>query len=153
MMTATSTKTAKAATPSVADDPRWARIVARDKTADGHLWYSVSTTGVYCRPSCPSRTANPWLTFQNAAATYSQVNRVEVSMKVLEAIAAEGIDHIFAVMGSDANQDIVVELCEKRGLKYIHTHHETTAVGMADGYSRLASPGWSALVRPPKEAA
>ena len=45
--------------PSVADDPRWARIVTRDKTADGHLWYSVSTTGVYCRPSCPSRTANP----------------------------------------------------------------------------------------------
>jgi AraC family transcriptional regulator of adaptative response/methylated-DNA-[protein]-cysteine methyltransferase len=49
----------KPAPPSVADDPRWARIVARDKTADGHLWYSVSTTGVYCRPSCPSRTANP----------------------------------------------------------------------------------------------
>ena len=43
----------------VADDPRWARIVARDRTADGHLWYSVSTTGVYCRPSCPSRVANP----------------------------------------------------------------------------------------------
>jgi AraC family transcriptional regulator, regulatory protein of adaptative response / methylated-DNA-[protein]-cysteine methyltransferase len=42
-----------------ADDPRWAWIVARDKTADGHLWYSVVTTGVYCRPSCPSRTANP----------------------------------------------------------------------------------------------
>jgi AraC family transcriptional regulator, regulatory protein of adaptative response / methylated-DNA-[protein]-cysteine methyltransferase len=45
--------------PSVTDDPRWARIVARDRTADGHFWYSVSTTGVYCRPSCPSRTANP----------------------------------------------------------------------------------------------
>jgi AraC family transcriptional regulator, regulatory protein of adaptative response / methylated-DNA-[protein]-cysteine methyltransferase len=44
---------------SVADDPRWARILIRDKTADGHLWYSVATTGVYCRPSCPSRTANP----------------------------------------------------------------------------------------------
>lgn len=44
---------------SVADDPRWARIVARDKTADGSLWYSVTTTGIYCRPSCPSRTANP----------------------------------------------------------------------------------------------
>jgi AraC family transcriptional regulator, regulatory protein of adaptative response / methylated-DNA-[protein]-cysteine methyltransferase len=43
---------------SVADDPRWARIVARDRTADGHLWYSVMTTGVYCRPSCPSRLAN-----------------------------------------------------------------------------------------------
>src|ERR1700755_3080952 len=49
----------KRAPPSVADDPRWARIVARDKTADGHLWYSVATTGVYCRPSCPSRIPNP----------------------------------------------------------------------------------------------
>ena len=41
------------------DGPRWARIVARDRTADGQFWYSVMTTGVYCRPSCPSRTANP----------------------------------------------------------------------------------------------
>lgn len=43
----------------VADDLRWARILRRDKTADGQFWYSVATTGVYCRPSCPSRTANP----------------------------------------------------------------------------------------------
>src|SRR5215468_6617476 len=59
IMTATPTNTPKPVTLSVADDPRWARIVARDKTADGHLWYSVSTTGIYCRPSCPSRTASP----------------------------------------------------------------------------------------------
>jgi AraC family transcriptional regulator of adaptative response/methylated-DNA-[protein]-cysteine methyltransferase len=51
--------TANASTTAVADDPRWARIVARDSTADGVFWYSVMTTGVYCRPSCPSRTANP----------------------------------------------------------------------------------------------
>jgi methylphosphotriester-DNA--protein-cysteine methyltransferase len=43
----------------VADDPRWSRIVVRDRTADGHLWYSVMTTCVYCRPSRPSRLANP----------------------------------------------------------------------------------------------
>jgi acetolactate synthase-1/2/3 large subunit len=63
-------------------------------------------------------------------------------MKVLEAlaaaIAAEGIDHLFAVMG-DANQDIIVELCEKHGLKFIHAHHEGSAVGMADGYARFSS--------------
>jgi AraC family transcriptional regulator, regulatory protein of adaptative response / methylated-DNA-[protein]-cysteine methyltransferase len=58
-MTSTFAKPRKSTPPSVAEDPRWARVVARDKTADGHLWYSVSTTGVYCRPSCPSRTANP----------------------------------------------------------------------------------------------
>ena len=44
---------------SLTNDPRWTRIVARDKTADGQFWYSVSTTGIYCRPSCPSRAANP----------------------------------------------------------------------------------------------
>ena len=40
-------------------DPRWLRILARDRTADGQFWYSVATTGVYCRPSCPSRACNP----------------------------------------------------------------------------------------------
>lgn len=43
---------------SITRDPRWSRIVARDKTADGVFWYSVATTGIYCRPSCPSRMAN-----------------------------------------------------------------------------------------------
>jgi len=35
---------------------------ARQLTYTSHrirFWYSVVTTGVYCRPSCPSRTANP----------------------------------------------------------------------------------------------
>lgn len=40
-------------------DPRWARVVARDKSGDGEFYYSVATTGVYCRPSCPARQANP----------------------------------------------------------------------------------------------
>ena len=43
----------------ITQDPRWASIVVRDKTADGSFWYSVSTTGVFCQPSCPSRLANP----------------------------------------------------------------------------------------------
>ena len=43
----------------ITQDPRWACVVARDKTADGAFWYSVATTGIYCRPSCPSRLANP----------------------------------------------------------------------------------------------
>ncbi|SIR34263.1 MULTISPECIES: bifunctional DNA-binding transcriptional regulator/O6-methylguanine-DNA methyltransferase Ada [Acidiphilium] len=43
----------------IEQDPRLAQITARDRTADGTFWYSVATTGVYCRPSCPSRAANP----------------------------------------------------------------------------------------------
>jgi AraC family transcriptional regulator of adaptative response/methylated-DNA-[protein]-cysteine methyltransferase len=41
------------------DDPRWAAVVARDPTADGKFFYSVKTTGVYCRPSCAARAARP----------------------------------------------------------------------------------------------
>ncbi len=48
-----------AAQANTADDPRWARIVAHDPAADGQFWYSVSSTRVYCRPSCPARTAHP----------------------------------------------------------------------------------------------
>jgi AraC family transcriptional regulator, regulatory protein of adaptative response / methylated-DNA-[protein]-cysteine methyltransferase len=52
-------KNPKTASTLVANDPRWAQIVARDRSADGRFWYSVATTGIYCRPSCPSRAANP----------------------------------------------------------------------------------------------
>ena len=39
------------------DDDRWAAIEKRDRRADGIFYYSVRTTGVYCRPSCASRLA------------------------------------------------------------------------------------------------
>jgi AraC family transcriptional regulator of adaptative response/methylated-DNA-[protein]-cysteine methyltransferase len=39
------------------DDARWAAVVARDRRADGIFYYSVRTTGVYCRPSCAARRA------------------------------------------------------------------------------------------------
>ncbi len=47
--------TASASLPNV-EDPRWAAVKARDPAADGRFLYAVRTTGVYCRPSCPSRT-------------------------------------------------------------------------------------------------
>jgi AraC family transcriptional regulator of adaptative response/methylated-DNA-[protein]-cysteine methyltransferase len=40
-------------------DPRWAAVSARDPQADGTFFYSVRTTGVYCRPSCAGRLARP----------------------------------------------------------------------------------------------
>lgn len=40
-------------------DPRWAAIAARDPEADGGFVYSVRSTGVYCKPSCAARLANP----------------------------------------------------------------------------------------------
>src|SRR5947207_1000239 len=40
-------------------NPRWRSVVSRDAAADGMFVYAVKSTGVYCRPSCPSRTAKP----------------------------------------------------------------------------------------------
>lgn len=40
-------------------DPRWAAVRARDAGADGRFFYSVASTGVYCRPSCGARTPRP----------------------------------------------------------------------------------------------
>jgi AraC family transcriptional regulator of adaptative response/methylated-DNA-[protein]-cysteine methyltransferase len=33
----------------------WQQVLARDTHADGQFVYAVKSTGVYCRPSCPSR--------------------------------------------------------------------------------------------------
>ena len=37
------------------DDARWAAVTRRDAEADGTFFYSVRSTGVYCRPSCAAR--------------------------------------------------------------------------------------------------
>src|SRR5882724_2531875 len=44
---------------AIENDPRWAAVVARDARADGSFWYSVATTGVYCRPCCAARLPRP----------------------------------------------------------------------------------------------
>ncbi len=37
------------------DTERWNLVLARDRAADGRFVYAVTSTGVFCRPSCPSR--------------------------------------------------------------------------------------------------
>ena len=37
------------------DDARWKAVLSRDASADGAFYYAVRPTGVYCRPTCPSR--------------------------------------------------------------------------------------------------
>ncbi|MGD9853056.1 MAG: bifunctional DNA-binding transcriptional regulator/O6-methylguanine-DNA methyltransferase Ada [Nitrospirales bacterium] len=40
-------------------DPRWTSIVTRDAGADASFYYAVTTTGVYCRPTCAARRPRP----------------------------------------------------------------------------------------------
>jgi AraC family transcriptional regulator of adaptative response/methylated-DNA-[protein]-cysteine methyltransferase len=51
------TQTARISPPFSRDEERWEAVVRRDRAADGTFYYSVRTTGVYCRPSCAARLA------------------------------------------------------------------------------------------------
>jgi AraC family transcriptional regulator of adaptative response/methylated-DNA-[protein]-cysteine methyltransferase len=39
----------------VIEDSQWQAVVTRDSASDGKFVFAVSSTGVYCRPSCPAR--------------------------------------------------------------------------------------------------
>jgi AraC family transcriptional regulator of adaptative response/methylated-DNA-[protein]-cysteine methyltransferase len=42
-------------TPAALADDRWQAVMSRDRGRDGDFVFAVSTTGIYCRPSCPAR--------------------------------------------------------------------------------------------------
>ncbi|MBL0170790.1 MAG: bifunctional DNA-binding transcriptional regulator/O6-methylguanine-DNA methyltransferase Ada [Gemmatimonadaceae bacterium] len=41
--------------PESVPDPRWRAVLDRDRTWDGAFVFAVSSTRIFCRPSCPSR--------------------------------------------------------------------------------------------------
>lgn len=41
--------------PTPGDEVRWQAVLNRDASQDGQFYSGVRSTGVYCRPSCPSR--------------------------------------------------------------------------------------------------
>src|SRR5215217_9446451 len=49
----------KQETPTTLADGRWQAVVNRDRGHDGQFVLAVSTTGIYCRPSCPARRPRP----------------------------------------------------------------------------------------------
>ena len=54
LTTAAATETAGSAACRL-DEGRWNSVLSRDRARDGEFVFAVSSTGVYCRPSCPSR--------------------------------------------------------------------------------------------------
>lgn len=54
-MPSTPTIPAQQAPVDAASDARWGAVMTRDASRDGEFVFAVSTTGVYCRPSCAAR--------------------------------------------------------------------------------------------------
>lgn len=60
--------------PSVNADRAWVAVLNRDRRGDGRFVYAVSSTHVYCRPSCPSRRPT-----RNHVTFFDSVQRAEAA--------------------------------------------------------------------------
>jgi AraC family transcriptional regulator of adaptative response/methylated-DNA-[protein]-cysteine methyltransferase len=125
MNTTTKTELLAAATVS---DPRWAAVAARDRTADGTFFYSVRTTGVYCRPSCASRTARPEnVAFHDSAADaeragFRPCKRCKPDRPALSAQHAVLVAQLCRYIESAEDVPTLPALAQRAGLSAYHLH-------------------------------
>jgi AraC family transcriptional regulator of adaptative response/methylated-DNA-[protein]-cysteine methyltransferase len=115
-------------------DPRWAAVVARDRAADGAFFYSVRTTGVYCRPSCAARLANPRnVRFHRTAAEaehagFRPCKRCRPDLPPLEKRLAAKVEEICRVLEATDETPTLSELARRAGLSVHHFHRTFRAV-------------------------
>jgi AraC family transcriptional regulator, regulatory protein of adaptative response / methylated-DNA-[protein]-cysteine methyltransferase len=115
-------------------DSRWAAVVARDRTADGSFYYSVKTTGVYCRPSCAARRANPKnVRFHRTAAEAEQAGfrpcrRCKPDQPSLEQVHAAAVTEICRLIESAEEVPRLAAMAARAGLSPYHFHRVFKAV-------------------------
>ena len=109
-------------------DPRWAAVLARDPQADGRFFYSVRTTGVYCRPSCAARKALPEnVAFHASAAEAEQAGfrackRCRPGQPGLAAQQATMIADLCRVIEAAEQPPTLAALAQRAGLSPHHLH-------------------------------
>lgn len=113
---------------AITDDPRWLQLAARDKQADGRFVYAVCTTGIYCRPSCPSRRAKPEnvLFFataaEAAAAGYRACQRCRPDGASDQQLWAARITAACRLLKSAETEPSLHELAAQAGVSAYHFH-------------------------------
>jgi AraC family transcriptional regulator, regulatory protein of adaptative response / methylated-DNA-[protein]-cysteine methyltransferase len=126
-MNAMSTKRFQGDVPTERD-PRWAAVVARDRRMDGRFYYSVGTTGVYCRPSCSSRQANPKnvrfhrTTADAERAGFRPCRRCKPDQPPLDQLHAAKVVEICRVIEAMDEMPSLASLSERAGLSRYHFH-------------------------------
>lgn len=115
-------------------DPRWARVVARDPRADGSFVYGVKTTGVYCRPSCPSRRARPEHVVFYATAEQAEhaglrpCRRCQPKQRGLAERQAALVAELCRFIEATPHIPTLAELAQRAGLSRYHLHRLFKAV-------------------------
>ena len=114
-------------------DPRWRAVLARDAAADDSFVYAVRTTGVYCRPSCPSRRARPEHVgfFADgkaaAAAGFRPCRRCRPDLPPLAARQAETIATACRLLETAEELPTLQRLAAAVGMSAFHFHRRRTA--------------------------
>lgn len=115
-------------------DPRWAAVVARDARADGTFFYSVRTTGVYCRPSCAARQARPENVQFHATradaerAGFRPCKRCKPDRPALVEQHAAKVAEICRLIESAETVPGLQELAKRAGMSTYHFHRTFKAV-------------------------
>jgi len=109
-------------------DPRWAAVIDRDQDADGRFFYSVRTTGVYCRPSCPSRHAKPQnVSFHATAADaekagFRACRRCRPDRGTLVAANAAMVAELCRYIETVEQPPTLDKLAKRAGMSVFHLH-------------------------------
>jgi AraC family transcriptional regulator, regulatory protein of adaptative response / methylated-DNA-[protein]-cysteine methyltransferase len=120
--------------PTADQDPRWAALRARDATADGTFFYSVKTTGVYCRPSCAARPARPEnVAFHATAAAaeragFRACKRCKPDQPPLAERQAAQVATLCRLIERSEQVPTLEQLADHAGLSAFHTHRLFKAV-------------------------
>jgi AraC family transcriptional regulator of adaptative response/methylated-DNA-[protein]-cysteine methyltransferase len=113
---------------SSTDDNRWLAVTRRDKTQDGEFVYAVRSTGIYCRPSCPSRTAKREnveyfdTTYEAKASGYRSCLRCKPDDMPLEHQQNDRVLAACRAMESSEVELGLTELAARAGLNPHHFH-------------------------------
>ncbi|MBV8210808.1 MAG: bifunctional DNA-binding transcriptional regulator/O6-methylguanine-DNA methyltransferase Ada [Burkholderiaceae bacterium] len=112
----------------VLDDPRWAALAARDRQADGRFFYSVQTTGVYCRPSCASRRPRPENVQFHATAADAQAagfrpcRRCRPDRPVAANAHVAMVAELCRIIETAERPPTLAELARRAGISAFHLH-------------------------------
>jgi AraC family transcriptional regulator, regulatory protein of adaptative response / methylated-DNA-[protein]-cysteine methyltransferase len=119
---------------AVESDPRWAAVTARSAAADGSFFYSVRTTGVYCRPSCGSRRPRPenvrfHATREEAErAGFRPCKRCRPDRPSLTEQHAATVTEICRLIETSSRVPALEELAARAGMSPFHFHRVFKAV-------------------------
>jgi AraC family transcriptional regulator of adaptative response/methylated-DNA-[protein]-cysteine methyltransferase len=112
----------------------WAGVLGRDAALDGSFVYAVRTTGIYCRPSCPSRTPHRrnvvfyGTTAEAEANGFRACLRCNPAGKSLAEATAETVARACRVIESSEGVPTLEELASAAGMSPFHFHRQFKAL-------------------------